>query len=344
MFYLIAQAASEAGSSGAGTGGVAEQSALVTCSGLDCTVCSLVQMVVNLFYYLTWYIAFPVAVLFLIIGGFIYIGSRGNENWMSFAKRGIMYTVGGFGVSVLAFLAINTLVQVVGGTGSGIWSKFECGSGSTASTKNIPTVRTADLLKAEKSGGQLAGRLANNTNANDILELMDKLDSSDMIIFESDLNGTRKALMAVGKKNSQPELLYVDRSTINAILQSKKTSLLINEAAADTNVDAAIKELVNEISQIVARIIASKHDLFVVVTGKPEAGSVTAVLGAVSKVEQCVSTNGTWFSFPNICTAEQQSCDTVKCTPSGSNLVASCKCPDSKCLSGGQCVNKTNKK
>jgi|GEM_PF-1931356 len=345
MFYLIAQAA-DAASSGGGASGVAEQSALVTCSGLDCTVCGLVQTVVNLFYYLTWYIAFPVAVLFLIIGGFIYIGSRGNESWMSFAKRGIMYTVGGFAVSILAYLAINTLVQVVGGEGGGVWSKFECGAESSASIKNLPGVNAAALSRAEKSGGALSGKLAANTSASDILKLMNNLSPSDMIIFESELNGARKALMAVGKKNGNPELLYVDRATINSILQSKKTGWLINQAeAANTNVnsaemDAAMKELVTEISQITARIIASKHDLFVVITGRPESATISAVMGAVSQAEQCVSTGGSWYSFPDICSAEQQACNPTQCTPTGGNQVASCKCPDNKCLSGGRCADK----
>jgi len=347
MFYLIAKAATDAAGSGSAvtasavSGGVAEESALVTCSGLDCTVCSLVQMVVNLFYYLTWYIAFPVAILFLVIGGFIYIGSRGNDTWMSFAKRGIMYTIGGFCVSILAYLAINTLVQVVGGQGNGIWSKFECGAGSSASIKNMPGVNAGRLSQAEKSGGQLSGKLGADTSADDILQMMDQLKPSDMIVFESELKGARKALMAVGKKNGQPQLLYVDRATINSVLRDNQTGWLLNEAkAADPNVDAAIQELVNEISQIIARIIASNHQLFVIITGKPEAETVSAVLGAVSKVEQCLSTEGIWYAFPDICTAQQQECNAAKCTPSGSNLVASCKCPDGKCLSSGQCVAK----
>jgi len=342
MFYLIAKAATDVGNLGSSAGGVAEQSAIVTCGGQDCTVCSLVQMVVNLFYYLTWYIAFPIAVLFLIIGGFIYIGSRGNETWMSFAKRGIMYTIGGFAVSILAFLAINTLVQVIGvSSEGGMWSKFECGADSIASIKSLPGVHASTLSQAEKSGGALSGKLAANTQAGDILNLMNNLQSSDMLVFESELKGDRKAIMAVGKKNGQPELLYVDQSAINSILQDKVGLLVSPAYAADPGVDAAIQELVSEISQITARIIASKHDIFVVITGRPEAGTVNSVLEAIGKVEQCVASDGTWYGFPDICTAQQQACDAVKCTPSGGNLVASCKCPADKCLSGGQCIGKT---
>ena len=260
---------------------------------------------------------------------------------MSFAKRGIMYTIGGFCVSILAYLAINTLVQVVGGQGNGIWSKFECGSGSSTSMNTIPEINAVQLSGAEKGGGQLSGKLGSGTTADDVLQMLNQLKPSDMIVFESELKGARKPLMAVGKKNGQPQLLYVDRSTINSVLQDKQTSWLLNEAkAADPNVEAALQELVNEISQIIARIIASNHQLFVMITGRPEAETVSAVLGAVSKVEQCISTEGVWYGFSDICTAQQQTCNAAKCTPSGDNLVASCKCPETKCLSGGQCVNK----
>lgn len=345
MFYSIAKAATDAagtlGGSGAASGGGSETQ-LVTCSGLDCSVCNLIQTVVNIFYYLTWYIAFPLAVLFLIIGGFIYIGSRGNERWMSFAKRGIMYTIGGFMVAVLAFLAINTIIQVIGGTSNGIWSKMECGSDATSLNK-YPQMRTSDLQKNVKSGGPLGGKLSQNTNANDILKLLNDIQPSDMVVFESELHGNRKALMSVGKTNGQPQLLYIDRTMINAILNDAKTGFVVNTANAQltsSEIDSSIQELINEISQITAKIIASNHDLFVVVTGKPDGAAVSSILGIVSKVNQCFDSQGTWYAFPDICTAQKESCNPTQCTPSGNDLVASCKCPSDKCLNGGQCVKK----
>lgn len=335
MFYLIAKAATDAADSSG-------ENPLVTCSGLDCTVCSLVQMVVNIFYYLTWYIAFPVAVLFLIIGGFIYIGSRGNDRWMSFAKRSIIYTLGGFMVAVLAFLAINTLVQVIGGSDNGIWNKFECSSDVATRIKDLNPKKSADLIKSAKLGGELSGKLANDTSADEILQMMNKLSPSDMIIFESELKGERKALMAVGKKNNQPELLFVDRATINRILSESQSSLLLNKAqAADTNSSTTIEELISQISQIVAKIIASNHDLFVIISGKPDNATSTTILNVIGKVDQCIETGGSWYRFSSICVAEQETCNATKCTPAGDNLVASCKCPSDKCLSNGQCISKT---
>lgn len=342
MLYFIAQAASDAANSGSG-GGISEDTQILTCSGLDCSVCSLMQMVVNLFYYLTWYIAFPIAVLFLIIGGFIYIGSRGNETWMSFAKRGIMYTIGGFMVSILAFVAINTIIQVMGGTDSSVWSKMECGSDSTSKLKNLQESKVADLVNSIKNGGQLSGKLASNTSANEILKLMNNLDSTNMLVFESELKGNRKALMAVGEKDDQPQLLYIDRSMINSILSDKQTGLLkINEANASESqdIDDVLQQLVTEISLVTAKIIASNHDLFVVYTGKPNKITVSAILDEVNDVNQCIDSGGDWYGFSDLCTSQKQSCSAVKCTPTGDNLVASCKCPDNHCLENGHCVKK----
>ena len=338
MFYLIAKAAADAADSSG-------ENPLVTCSGLDCTVCGLIQMAVNLFYYLTWYIAFPVAVFFLIIGGFIYIGSRGNERWMSFAKRSIIYTLGGFIVAVLAFLAINTLVQVIGGTDNGIWNKFECGSDVAVRTKNLPEKNTADFIKSAKSGGELSGKLAKNTSADDVINLMGKLNPADMLIFESELNGNRKALMAVGKKNDQLELLFIDRAAINQILADKDLEPFLNKAqAAEAKNNAAVQEIISQISQVVARIIANNHDLFIIISGKPDSTTTNIISNTVSKIEQCVGTDGTWYRFSDVCTANQETCNATKCTPSGDNLVDGCKCLSSKCLGGGQCVKRTKNK
>jgi len=183
--------------------------------------------------------------------------------------------------------------------------------------------------------------LANDTSADDVINLMSKLNPADMLIFESELSGQRKALMAVGKKNDQLELLFIDRATINQILANKDLAPLLNEAlAAETNNNAAIQEIISQISQVVAKIIANNHELFVIISGRPDSSTTNIISSTVSKIEQCVGTSGTWYRFPDVCTSNQETCDATKCTPSGNNLVDGCKCPSDKCLNGGQCVKK----
>jgi len=342
MLYLIAKAASEAAGAG--------ENPIVTCSGLDCNVCSLVKMVVNTFYYLTWWLSFPAAILFIVIGGFIYIGSRGNEVWMSLAKRAILYAVGGFGIILLAYLAINTTLQVIGSNDASIWSKFDCPADSSAQSNTPPEKRLEELANSVKKGGQLSGRIPNGTGADEIFRSAGSLDSNNMMVIESDVQQTNNVLATISKdNNNQPDLLYVNGSLINNLLQpEKKTSLLFSEAEASETDGSPATEKLAELSQIIALVIEKNQSLVAVVTDKPGVGvydnrriSISDISKAVGNINQCIKSSGVWYRFSEICQAEQENCSATKCTISGNfNPVSQCKCPEDKCLNKGQCVKR----
>jgi len=63
----------------------------------------------------------PIAVLFMIYAGFLFVTARGNETQVTSAKKTLLYTVIGiailFGARVLAELVLKTITNIGGPTG-----------------------------------------------------------------------------------------------------------------------------------------------------------------------------------------------------------------------------------
>lgn len=87
--------------------------------GLNCNagtdVNSLIQTVIR--WMLT--IAFGVAVLFLIIGGFWYVTSAGNEETAEKGKNTVVNALIGIVIIVLAYVIVSVVANLVSGTGTG---------------------------------------------------------------------------------------------------------------------------------------------------------------------------------------------------------------------------------
>lgn len=88
-------------------------------SGLNCTagqngINGLIRTVIN------WLlgIAFGVAVLFLIIGGFWYITSAGNEETAEKGKNTAINAIIGIVIIILSWVIVNVVSSFVGGAGS----------------------------------------------------------------------------------------------------------------------------------------------------------------------------------------------------------------------------------
>ena len=343
MFYLIAKAAEDSGSG---------ENSIVTCSGLDCNVCELMKTIVNIFQWLTW-ISAAVAILFIVIGGFIYIGARGNENLMSQAKRTIIWAIGGFALVLLAFLAIKSTYKIIGATNESFWEEIDCGGESSASNSKkgeIPEQTVAGLLRGAKDGGIIAGRLKTDAGYGDLSQLINQLPEENMLIFSAASQNDKKTIMAIGKKDNQPELLYVDRTLINNLLRSNKTTFsLVSSAAAQDGDSEEINKLLSEITQIVQRLIEKQQELLVIIAKRSSLDPknpignvpVSTIYNITDRVNQCFESGGYWFLFKDICQASEQNCSSVKCTPQENyNPTASCQCPEGKCLSGNKCVDK----
>ena len=89
-------------------------------SGLNCqagtTVNSLIRTVIN------WVlgITFGIAVLFLIIGGFWYITSAGNEETAAKGKSTVINAIIGIVIIILSYVIINVVANLVSGSGNSV--------------------------------------------------------------------------------------------------------------------------------------------------------------------------------------------------------------------------------
>lgn len=87
-------------------------------TGINCSagtsVTSLISTVIN------WLlgIAFGVAVLFLIIGGFWYITSAGNEEQSDKGRKTILNAIIGIIIIVLSYVIVNVVSNFASGAGS----------------------------------------------------------------------------------------------------------------------------------------------------------------------------------------------------------------------------------
>jgi hypothetical protein len=88
-------------------------------SGLNCTaggsINGLIRTIIN------WLlgIAFGIAVLFLIIGGFWYITSAGNEETAEKGKNTAINAIIGIVIIILSYVIVNVVSNLVGNAGSG---------------------------------------------------------------------------------------------------------------------------------------------------------------------------------------------------------------------------------
>lgn len=96
---------------------VPAQAALVPCSGLDCTLDSLVTLGVNIYNYLLGMGAL-VALFFIILGGvkmFYYGIVDASESNFAKAKSTVVHAVVGLILLAAAYLIVNTLIFVLSG-------------------------------------------------------------------------------------------------------------------------------------------------------------------------------------------------------------------------------------
>lgn len=96
-----------------GSGFTCDSSSGLNCQNTD--INGLIHTVIN------WLlaIAFGLAVLFLIIGGFWYITAAGNEETAEKGKGTVINAIIGIVIIILSYVIINVVSNLVSGSGSG---------------------------------------------------------------------------------------------------------------------------------------------------------------------------------------------------------------------------------
>jgi type IV secretory pathway VirB2 component (pilin) len=99
---------------------LAKADGLVPCSGLDCTISSFFQLLLNIYNFIVWDIATPLAVIALTIGGIFMMISAGNPELMGKGKKTLYAAIIGLVLVFGSWLIINTILNILGYQGA--WS------------------------------------------------------------------------------------------------------------------------------------------------------------------------------------------------------------------------------
>ena len=122
---------------------------LVTCNGLDCSLCDLLTLIKNVINFLLGLI-FALAAAFVVWGAIEIMTSGGDESKVS-NGRGRMWTaVMGIAISLGAWLFIGTLLQVLTNSPSVLpWNSINC----TSSPLNLKSYSTGNDNACTSKGG-----------------------------------------------------------------------------------------------------------------------------------------------------------------------------------------------
>lgn len=321
----------------------AEENTIVTCNGLDCTVCSLFQVVANLFTMLL-YTSAAVAIFFVAVGGLIYIAARGRDSWMSQAKKTILWAVFGFAFVLLAHLSVRVSFMVMGANNDGLFDKFECDGegGGAIKLPKVPTKKITEMSSdIEKNGGG-GGVISENTSESELAGVFKKISDENMLIYALEESNQRKPIIALTKTSH-----WFDWDLIKKASSSKTSGLLLKEVQAaeeGSSLSLESEESYRQMAfKIVAGLVKNKQKVVTIVTAISKSSllsgiSVNDLYVVLENFSVCAGSGGTWYRYSDSCSFEKGSCGTVNCVSSSESFINGCKCPSGTCRQGSECV------
>jgi len=340
----------------------------ITCNGLDCTLCSLLQTVSGVFRWLLG-ISAVIAVLVLVISGLIYILNSGSKRNFFLAKRSVVYSVYGFIFALIAFVAVHTSIWLVGGTPQKNWWKFECSvnndiilSDNNVTTNKIATktdsrlateiedeapilTNVASLNRLADSKSKIAVFNTENLNAQNLRQDLLNLGTGTKIRFLAGAkSGTPEELAAftamengfINKLTSQYRLAELSKKFHDSVSLSRDDGDLTidtgeNVSSLSGSYWGLDPELENRIDQIIKQLLLRTTQNVIAYKNARSEGSLN----------ECVDTGGEWKEFPNECTARKQiyGKQSIRCSDI-ENPAMGCQCPEGNYLTGGVCIKK----
>lgn len=159
-----------------------EAKQIVSCSGTDCGICSLLETISRLYNNFI-VVSLAVAVFGLVVAGAYLILATGRERVAAKAKMAIKSLLLGFSFVLLGWLIVHAAIGAAGAKNSGSWFSFECAKEYAIVEEPIkrPEIKSfaslADFLKSGELRGLIEGGGVNENLASEIKELLgtDKL-------------------------------------------------------------------------------------------------------------------------------------------------------------------------
>jgi len=329
----------------------AQEEQLVACNGLDCTVCSLLETVSNIFYWLLW-TSFAVAVLVTIIGGFIYIGARGRDDWMQLAKKSVTMSIIGFAIILVSWLAVSVSFNVMGVTEQGSWWSIDCNEGVSGISNDSPL---AEVFNGMTDGGTASVVLDSDVDSGELNTLYNGMDIEDVMLFLAD--NDYETLAALAKGIGSPEIMYVNKNEFENYKNTVSQSIIPTAHAKfdymryiNSN-NITRKQFATLISQalfdVTGDLAQEGEKITTVVAIRPSGAKVNPeeitrnvpgpMKSKISTIRKCLKSGGSWYRYKNDCDMESSKCTRNACV--ASNVFRpkdGCYCPNS-CVKDGKC-------
>jgi len=298
---------------------------------LDCNLCSLLETISQVF---NWLLAISaaVAVLFLVVSGFLYLGSSGKKALFLSAKQYTKSVILGFAIVLLSWLVIQSSLAAIG-SNTGEWWSFKCDLGQNG----LGEMTTESLISSVNNSGEISGVISTETKAVDLNRLYDNLPEEELLVFSLSEGGAVEPWAILGKKEGSLEILYLDARKIK-YLETSRGNFSPKIALAKEN--EVLQEMAQTIKRLVFEFIESRKDQIVTVIKRPpnlkvNPKDISSKIPAeikenLSLVKSCLGSGGVWYRFPDQCSFEKLYNPKSECGTGGTKRHDSCKCPINK--------------
>lgn len=256
----------------------AANNGIISCSGSDCSICSLLETTGSVFNYLLA-ISFAAAVLVLVTAGIFYIFTTGRKRYLEKAKAYAGSGIIGFIMILVGWIIIHTLFSVSGYKNAGNWWQFRCETEYAADTpelENPGTLNTYSDIPNFIASGDRRGIIKKSVSEAVFLNQIRKLKEGERLTFYLPAKKNRgnkeetlvPFLAGVKTKSgisidpdSQAEILT---GLINGISDGSVSLLgsggsILSSSASDQLIKSLVTGLINSLS---SSATGNKLDLF----------------------------------------------------------------------------------
>ncbi len=87
---------------------------LVPCNGPDCTISSFFVLLVNIYHFIVWDLATPLAIIALMVGGIIMMVSAGNPSTFAKGREIVKWAIIGLVLVFCSWVIINGILGILG--------------------------------------------------------------------------------------------------------------------------------------------------------------------------------------------------------------------------------------
>jgi len=347
-------------------------SPFVVCSGLDCSICSLLESVSVAFRWLLG-VSAVTASFVLVAGGIIYLLNGTQKKYASYAKKTVTHAVSGFIFVLISFISVHTLIWVVGGPSQKSWWKFECNVNSenllsgqdTASPNRIASIKISPLAaetedkapvlegigslnKLTDSGGKIAVLEANAMDSQNLRQDLLNLHTGEKIRFLAGAqNITPEELQAFVKFENGYADNDIGRYDLGELLGKFQGVIDFSRDDGDLTIDAVdgdrtgpsgsywgLDPDLNDVLDQIIQLLAKRTNQKIIAYKNAR---------AEGSLNSCIDSGGDWKEFFNECTARKQiyGKGNIRCSQIH-NPTMGCQCPKGKFLVNGNCIKDEN--